>query len=85
MPTGIHILVDAEIYKNIIFLINIPIIGNVSELSGRSSDSENMRRVKATNTVIPSDIFSPLSGGNQNISNAIIERIKLGIAMYIKL
>lgn len=61
----------------------LPIIGNESELSGRSSESENMSTEKARNTVIPKDTFSPDSGGNQNMSNAIRERTKDGMIMYI--
>ena len=63
--------------------LGLPIIGKESELSGRSSDKENISTEKARNTVIPSDTFSPDSGGNQNIRRAMRERIKLGITMYI--
>ena len=58
-------------------------IGNESELSGKSSESENMRTENAKNTVMPRDTFSPDSGGSQNINNAISERTKEGIIMYI--
>ena len=58
-------------------------IGNESELSGKSSESENIRTENARNTVIPRDTFSPDSGGNQNINSAISDNTKEGIIMYI--
>ncbi len=53
-------------------------IGMSSEFSGRSSESENMRTENARNRVIPSDTFSPLSGGSQNMSRATRDRPQNG-------
>ena len=58
-------------------------IGNVSELSGRSSDNENMRTENERNTVIPSDTFSPDSGGKQNMRRAMSDSTNEGIIIYI--
>ena len=58
-------------------------IGNVSELSGRSSDNENMSTENERNTVIPSDTFSPDSGGKQNMRRAMRDSTNEGIIIYI--
>ena len=66
-----------------LLISHLPKIGNVSELSGRSSDNENIRTENARNTVMPRDTFSPDSGGNQNINSAIRDNINEGSTMYI--
>ena len=58
-------------------------IGNESELSGKSSERENISTENARNTVIPKDTFSPDSGGSQNINSAISDNTKEGIIMYM--
>ena len=67
----------------LLIISHLPIIGNVSELSGRSSDNENIRTENARNTVMPRDTFSPDSGGSQNINSAISDNINDGSTMYI--
>ncbi len=61
----------------------LPRNGTVSELSGRSSDKENIKTENARNTVVPSETFSPDSGGSQNMSSAMRDSTNEGITMYI--
>lgn len=43
--------------------------GTNSEVSGRFSATASMKTEKASSTVMPRAIFSPLSGGRQNTSS----------------
>ena len=44
-------------------------MGTVSDVAGSLSDTMSRKTTNDNSTVIPSDTFSPLSGGNQNTSS----------------
>jgi len=50
--------------------------GTNSEVAGMFSAIISMKTENASNTVIPSVIFSPESGGSQNLSTFVLDYIK---------
>ena len=55
--------------------------GTLSEVSGIFSAMASMKTLKASSTVTPSAIFSPLSGGMQNTSSVSTDIIMQGSTM----
>ena len=47
--------------------------GKFSEVGGIISETSNMNTDSASSTVMPSDTFSPESGGNMNASKDMVD------------
>ena len=57
--------------------------GTWSEVLGMMSAMRSWNTVKDRRTVIPSDIFSPSSGGTQNIRRASKDRMVQGVTIVL--
>ena len=75
------ILVVLETYSNFEFnteVDNSPMTGTYSEVLGMLSATRSWNTVNDSKTVMPSDSFSPASGGRMNTNNANMARMTDG-------
>ena len=63
----------------IIHLLNI---GTVSDVLGKRSSTTNRNTEKDKRTVIPSETFSPDSGGSQNTNRSMMDRRMIGVITF---
>lgn len=59
-------------------------MGTSREVRGTLSASINKNTVNASRTEIPTDIFSPASGGTQNTSRMRMDKREHGRMMFIR-
>ena len=62
---------------------NVLRIGTLSDVLGILSSTTNRNTEKDKRTVIPSETFSPDSGGSQNTNRSMIDRRMMGIKTFM--